>query len=60
MSSNRPESTAKVFSFLDKNRRCGYYLPMERAEDLRQRVRRERQIIERLRTAAVHLADAET
>ncbi len=31
---------------------------MERAEDLRQRGRRERQIIERLRTAAVHLADA--
>ena len=32
---------------------------MERAEDLRQRGRRERQIIERLRTAAVHLADAQ-
>ena len=32
---------------------------MECAEDLRQRGRRERQIVERLRTGAVHLADAQ-
>src|SRR3712207_3143830 len=54
-----PENRAKPFSFLYKAGPRNYHAAMDEQEALRQRVRREQQLIERLRLAAFRLEAAQ-